>query len=264
MPNRDVNVVAGRRWLGPVLEIAVAFAIVALFLVLAHTIRVDPLKRIGQVSGLASLQLRFMLIGVPAIVALIVAARWRGGVHFALTTRLACATFAALASAFVAGGIMVALRNTPYCLNAHRGDAGMLGMWANGIKFGPPTETPPPLYPSLFPYLLRYYMDLVDLPSLYALKHLQIGVTAISGPLAYLAWRLVLRPGWALGIGCIAMLVVIDPYKPYESLSLTVLVPVLIKFLSSLRASPERTIHQLVKGGVLFGCVFGVLLLTYS
>jgi galactan 5-O-arabinofuranosyltransferase len=252
------------RWRAPALEAAVAFGAMGLFLALCPSIHVSPMLRIGAISGLASLQLRFAMIVLPLIIALIVTARVRNGAWFALTSRLACAAFAGLASAFIAGGVLVALRGTPYCLNAHNGDSGMLAVWANAFTNHNPADYPPPYYPPLFPHVLHWYMDLVDKPALYALKDLEIGITALIGPLAYLAWRLLLRPGWALGIGVVAALVIIEPYKPYEGLSLVLLVPLMIHFVQTLRHADDRTIQQLAKCGVAYGLGFGVLCLTYS
>ncbi len=251
------------RWRAFVPEIVAALGTMALFLAWCPSIHVNPMVRMGQVSGLASLQLRFGLIAIPLIAMLVIAARVRDGRHFELASRIACASFAGLASAFVAGGIIVALHGTPYGLNAHVGDAYTLAVWANSIQSGH-GELPPAYYPPLFPHLLSWYMGLSDLPALYAFKHLQIGLTAIGGPLAYLCWRRLLRPGWALGIGVIATLVVIEPYKPYEFLVLVLLVPIVVSFMQALRDAEQRTIQALCKAGIGFGIAFGVLLLSYS
>ena len=184
-----------RRWVGPVIEIVISFTAAMLLAWTCTNIKVDPLQRIGQISGLASIQIRFMFCAAPLLVLLAAAARYRGGAHFALASRIACAALAGLASGFVAGGIIVALRGTPFCLNAGAGDSEIMVMWANAISRGYAGESPPPFYPPLFPHLLAYYKDAFDLPAAHALKDLQIVSTLVTGPLAYLAWRLVLRPG---------------------------------------------------------------------
>src|SRR5260221_2406701 len=97
------------RWRGPVIEAAVAFGVMAGFLALCSTIHINGMVRIGAVSGLASLQLRFAIVALTVIIALLVTVRVRAGKWFELTSRLACAAFAGVASAFVAGGVMVAL-----------------------------------------------------------------------------------------------------------------------------------------------------------
>ena len=251
-----------RAWVAPVVEAVVALLSGVVFLAFCLHIRVDPMDRIGQVSGLASLQLRFIGFVIPVIIALVVLVRWRGGAHFTVASRFACAAIAGFTTAFVAGAIIVALRGTKWCLMG--GDMDMFVMWANGISAKFPQHYPPPFYPPAFPHAFSWYVDAVGLPGYYAMKHVQIIGTALFGPIAYLAWRLLLRPGWALGIGVLAALVVLDPYKPHENLVLVALVPVLIKFLQVLRRAHERTPRRLAAYGVMFGLAFGLLFLTYS
>ena len=253
---------AGGGWRELAVEAAVALAAMVLFLTLATTIRINPMQRIGQVSGLASLQLRFILITLPLLLAAIVAARIGRGT--ATIVRITCAVLAGLASAFVAGGLMVALRHTPYCLNAHNGDTGLIAVWANAFSNHDPNGYPPPFYPPAFPHILSWYKDLTDQPALYALKDLEIGVTALIGPATYVCWRRLLRPLWALGIGVIAMLVLLEPYKPYEGITLVLLIPLLIQFAQALRDAEDRTIQQLAKSGVGYGLALGLLCLMYS
>ncbi|MEO8548972.1 MAG: hypothetical protein ABI678_03340 [Kofleriaceae bacterium] len=248
-------------WRTLALEAVVAIATIAIFLALALSVRINPLLRLGQVSGLASLQLRFALIAIPTILAVIALRRSR---HFELAVRLACAVLAGLASAFVAGGVIVALRHTDYCLNAHNGDTGLLALWANGFSAHDPTRYPPAFYPPAFPHILGWYKDLSGQPALYALKDVQIVLTALVGPATYLAWRRLLRPMWALAIGVVATLVLVEPYKPYEGLVLVILVPVLIQLAQALRTAEDRTIQQLAKAGLGYGLVLGALFLLYS
>jgi hypothetical protein len=256
------SVEQGGGWREIATEAVAALAAMALFLILATSIRINPMLRVGQISGLASLQLRFALIALPLLVALIICARV--GRHVTLLVRITCAAFAGLASAFVAGGVIVALRNTPYCLNAHQGDSGLLALWANAFAAHDPTNYPPAFYPPGFPHLLGLYKDLSDQPALYALKDLQIVITALIGPATYIAWRRLLRPMWALGIGVLATLVLLEPYKPYEGLVLVVLIPVLIQLGQSLRTAEDKTIQQLAKAGVAYGILLGLLCLLYS
>ncbi len=253
-----------RRWLGPVIEIVVSFAAAGLLAYACTSIRINPLLRVGQVSGLATIQIRFLLFAVPLLLGLVVAARVHGGTWFPMATRVVCAALAGLASGFVAGGIIVALRGTPFCLNAGAGDSDIIVMWANAIKDGTKGLYPPPFYPPLFPHLLSHYMQIVGLPADYALKDLQILGTLVAGPLAYLSWRLVLRPGWALAVGVIAAMIVIDPYKPYGCLVLVTFVPIVIRYLAHLRESADRHPFEVVRVGVIYGLAFGVLCLLYS
>jgi galactan 5-O-arabinofuranosyltransferase len=241
------------------LEAGVGVLAIVAYLVLALSIRINPMVRVGQISGLASLQLRFLAIAIPLLVIVMLCARLRGGRHFQLAVRIACAALAGLASAFVAGGVIVALRHTPYCLNAHNRDSGLLAAWANAFSTHDPGGYPPPFYPPAFPHLLAWYKDLTGQPALYALKDLQIAITALVGPAAYICWRRLLPPMWALAIGGLSILVLVEPYKPYEGLVLVMLVPVLIQLAQALRTAEDRTIQDLAKGGVGYGVVPSVL-----
>jgi len=252
---------ARHRWIGPALEMLVAIGTATLFLVTCLFIRVNPLDRLGQVSGLAALELRFFLFGISLIVALVVANRAREGRHFAMTSRLVCAAIAGLATGLIAGGIMVALRGTPWGLNGKGGDAGALAGWAAAILRG---EDLPPTYPPLALHVLARYSDLLGLAPEHALKHLQMFGTAAFGPIAYLSWRLLLRPAWALAIGVIAMLPLIEPYKPFPNLVLVVFVPLAVLYLKTLREVPARHRFEVVRAAVAFGAAFGILCLTYS
>ena len=77
---------------------------------------------------------------------------------------------------------------------------------------------------------------------MYAIKAIQLIGTALFGPAAYLAWRLTLRPAWALGIGVVAMLPFIEPVKPYPQIALVMLVPVLVSYPA--RRPPRRGPHR--------------------
>src|SRR5882724_4158011 len=100
---------ARARWIAPAAEVVVSFASAALLTVLGLDIRVDPLDRLGQVSGLASLEWHYALFALPLGAALVIAARVRHGAGFTMTARLVCAAIAGMATGIVAGGILVAL-----------------------------------------------------------------------------------------------------------------------------------------------------------
>ena len=240
-------------------EGGVSLCAATLFTLSCLHIDVDPQERLGQISGLASLGLRFTIATIVLVIALTVASRWRGGVAFATTARLACAALAGLASAFVAGGIIVALHGTSWGLNGAAGDAGNLIRWSRGLDVSD-------AYPPLGPKILGWYTDLFGFRTEYALKHLQIMGTAALGPCTYLAWRLLLRPAWALGIGGVASLPLLEaaPYKPYALIVLVALVPLLVRFLDELRTSERRSRLASARRGLAFGVVFGVLFLLYS
>lgn len=253
----------GFRWGGPLAEVLVAFGMAALFVLWSRDIEDDPLDRMGQIAGISSLAFRFTAIALLLIGALVIAANVRGGKAFETTARLVCAAVAGLVSGMVAGGIVFALHGTPWGLNGNEGDAGDLIKWAIDVRAGNP---PPYAYPPLGLHLLERYAGLRDMEVAFALKHFQILGTAALGPATYLAWRLVLRPGWALGVGMIAALPLIDvaPYKPYTSLVLIVFVPAAIRLLEMIRNAERVSIAHNAPRGVLMGLGFGVLCLLYS
>jgi galactan 5-O-arabinofuranosyltransferase len=246
---------------GIALEVLVAFGTAAVFLVSCVSIHVHPLERLGQISGIASLALRFVLFGIALIIALVMSTRRRGGTGFAMTSRLVCAAIAGLVTGTIAGGIMVALQGTPWGLNGTLGDVGALAKWASALHRGEPI---PPLYPPLSIHTLHIYSDVMGLTPDLAIKHLQILGTAAFGPVAYLSWRLLLRPPWALALGVIATLPLIEPYKPYPNLVLVAFVPLAILFLETLRGIADSTATKIAQAAVGFGLAFGVLCLLYS
>jgi hypothetical protein len=241
-------------------EAIAAVSTSALFLASCTWIHVDPVDRLGQISGLASLGLRFFGFSIVLIGALVWATR-RGGPCFALMQRLVCAAAAALASAFVAGGAMVALHGTPWGFNALGGDVGVIVERALALHRG---ESLPPLYPPLSIHVLHLYSDVVGIDPGFAMKHLAILGTASYGPIAYLCWRTLVRPPWALAIGVIATLPFMEPSKPYGHLVLVSFVPISILFLQRLRDVPRHDGWRNTRVGIGLGITFGILFLTYS
>lgn len=252
-----------RSWVLPTVEVVVSLATSALFPLLCLNIKVDPLQRIGQVSGLSSMGLRYTLMALPLIGILVLAARLRSGAWFGPTTRLACAAVAGMATGMIAGGVIVALRGTPWGLNGRNGDAGVMIDMTDAARRG---DDLPVAYPPLPMYLLAWYADAFDIASGHAIKHMQIAGTAILGPATYLSWRLVLRPCWALGVGLVAALPLIDaaPYKPYGNMVLMMFIPIMIAFMRVLRRSGDYTLQRNAQLGALFGGGIGLLCLTYS
>ncbi|WP_447008273.1 hypothetical protein ACRAKI_18065 [Saccharothrix isguenensis] len=242
-------------------EIIASLAAAALMVLHATGVDVDPLDRIGQISGLAALQSRFALIAVIATVLVIITARVRWRAYAPAVERIAAATAAGLFSGLVAGAVVVALDGTPYGLHATYGDSGALVAIAHYIEQHGTMEAN---YPPGFPHILAWYSQLTGQPPEYALKALHIGITALFGPIAYLTWRRLLPPLWALGLGIVPALPLIDPYKPYTNLMLVVLIPVLLLFLRRLRGITTRTTRQVVLAGIAFGATLGVVFLIYS
>jgi hypothetical protein len=249
-----------RRWAGASVEVFASFGAAALLTWSAIGIDVNPLERVGQVSGLAAIGLRFTVAVLVLLAGLQVASRWRGGVAFGLASRVVCAVLAGLVTGFVAAGIVVALRGTPWCLNGRFGDAWRLSKWAAAALEG---EAPPFFYPPLPVHAIALYARWFDLDTPFALKHLQIIGTAAMGPLVYGSWRLLASPPWALGIGVVASLPLIDPYKPYANIVLCVLLPVLVSFFGWMRRAGDVDYRKLIALGVVFGAVVSLLCMTY-
>jgi galactan 5-O-arabinofuranosyltransferase len=254
---------SGPRCVAALAEVGVSFGSAALLTLLAMTIEVDPVDRVGQVSGLASLGWHYTLLALSLVIALVLAARVRNGARFPLTARLTCAAIAGMATGIVAGGIVVALHGTPWGLNAAYGDAGKLIEWTDAARSGRRT---PRGYPPLPFHVIGWYADRLGLSSGHVMKHMQVIGTAMMGPVVYLCWRLVLRPTWALALGVVASLPLIDsaPYRPYANLVLMVFVPIAVWFLGELRNADQRSVVRLARAGAVIGGVMGVLCLTYS
>ncbi|MCE6997502.1 hypothetical protein LZG04_22265 [Saccharothrix sp. S26] len=242
-------------------EAVVSVAAAALMVLLARGIEVNPLDRIGQISGLAALQLRFALIAAVLLLLAVLAARTRWTAHAPLTRRIAAAAAAGLFSGLVAGAVLVALRGTSWGLNANGGDSGALVRWAHTLL---DTGTMQADYPPGWVHAIAWFSQLTDTDPEHSLKALQIIGTALFGPVAYLSWRLLLSPLWALGLGVVPGMVLIDPYKPYTNLMLVVMVAVLLALLRRLRRAADTPWRAIVLGGIGFGIALGLVFLIYS
>ncbi|WP_033439868.1 hypothetical protein [Saccharothrix sp. NRRL B-16314] len=242
-------------------EAAVSLAAAGLMVLLARGVDVNPLDRIGQISGLAALQLRYALIAAILLVLAVVTARIRWAAHAPLVRRLAAAAAAGLFSGLVAGAVVIALRGTSWGLNAVYGDSGNLIRWTHGlIQTGSFTAD----YPPGWLHALAWYSQLTDTPPEYSLRILQIVGTALFGPIAYLSWRLMLTPLWALVLGVIPAVALVDPYKPYTNIMLVALIPLLLTLLRRLRRAADTPWRTIVLHGVGIGAALGVVFLIYS
>ncbi len=248
------------RWRPVGLEVLAAVVPALAFAAWASTIEVNPLERIGQISAMADLQLRFAVCGVLLVAAMMAVHRWGSDQQRALATRLGCAAIAGLATGLVAGGIVVALHGTPFSLWAGRDDyvPFVEALHSRDLR------NLPAYYPPLFPVLMGVWSGLSDQPVAYGLQQLQIVGTAMFGPAAYLAWRLLLRPQWALAVGVVAMLPFIEPVKPYPQITLVMLIPVLVALLRRLRHSAQLPPRTAALVGAGFGAILGLLFLLYS
>ncbi|MEV6524185.1 hypothetical protein AB0M43_19725 [Longispora sp. NPDC051575] len=246
-----------------VLEALVGFGAALVLPLSVRHLNVNPLDRIGQVSALATLQFRFALVALVMVAALLLTLKVRGSRFFAPALRLCCAGVAGLASGFVAGGAVVALLGTPWPMFGLNGDSGRIVEWAAVVAKGLPS--PSPVYPPLPLYILGYYAEWFHGGNTaYAFKDLQILGAAVTGPLAYLAWRLLLRPLPALAFGVLPAFSLIDAYKPYSQIVLILLAPVLAAMVRALSRSHLAGWRVLLAQGAAFGVGLGVLFLTYS
>ncbi len=246
-------------------EVVVAFLAAEALIALCRRVSVDPLTRIGQVSGLAAAQFRYAALALVVVaVAAVGLNRFRGSAHESLgrdlVVRLSCAAAAGLASGVAAGGIDIALHGTPWGLNAQGGDAGRLMIWAHDVL----NHTAlPDTYPPFPPYAIAGLSKLTGDPVEYAMKTYQILGVATLGPLAYLAWRMVLTPVWALVIGVTSALPLTDAYKSFTNVVLVVLVPLLVKALLCLRDAGAHGYIRALLVGALVGVGMALLFWGY-
>ncbi|WP_405360156.1 hypothetical protein OG535_16345 [Kitasatospora sp. NBC_00085] len=241
-----------------VAESLVAVAASLLITYLARFIELDPMSRIGQVSGLAALQLQLLvLLGVILLVCIPAMRRWPEA-----PLRFAAAGVAGLASGVTASGISLALRDTTWPLNGQGGDAGALQAWAGALMDGKPLDG---AYPPMFPHLVAWTAEYFTGGDVgHAMKLVCLLFTALLGPVAYLSWRLLLPPLWALGIGVTASLPMMQPYKPYTNLVLVALVPLLGKLIQVLQRSAELPRRRAAFQGGALGLAIGLLFILYS
>ena len=252
-----------RTWALTAAEAAVAFGSCLLLPLLVWHLKVDPMNRLGAVSGLAAIQLRFALLCLVLVAVLVATRRFNDGRWFPVATRLSCAALAGLASGFVAAGAVVSLLGTPWPMFGLNGDSGRIVAWATTIMHG--HANPEPIYPPMPLYSLALFAKLFHGGNAgYAFKDLEILGAAITGPLAYLCWRMLYSPIWATVIGIVPMMALIDSYKPYSATVLILLLPVLAAFLRAFRRSERQDWRPLLLTGGWLGLLLALLLLTYS
>ncbi|MEV0414523.1 hypothetical protein AB0I68_27890 [Streptomyces sp. NPDC050448] len=253
-----------RRWVLGLAEAVVSVTAALGYTLLSRHIMVNPLVRLGQVSGLAMLQQYAAIIGLP-LLALLLFTAYRGTARrHQLVKRLVCAALAGLATGVIAGGVVVALRGTPHALGGQEGDPGVLIDMANSFLHH---EGMSGIYPPAFPALIALWAKIRYNgrgETGFALHDLQIFFTAVAGPMAYLAWRVLLRPFWALLIAVPAAVVFLDPIRPYSHIVMIVLLPLLGYWLREMRLAGRLTTWHLLLRGTAVGLIFGALFLWYS
>lgn len=252
------------RWALILAEVVVSVTAALGYTLLARHISVNPTHRIGQVSGLAKLQQYVAVLGLP-LLALLLYTAYRGTLRRHQTVkRLVCAALAGLATGVIAGGIVVALRGTPSALGGQEGDPGVLIAMANSFLHG---EGMSGIYPPGFPALVAVWAK-IRYGGIggagYSLHDLQIFFSALAGPMAYLAWRLLLRPFWALLIAVPSVVLFLDPIRPYSHIVMIVLLPLLAYCLREMRRAGECSLRSALLRGAGLGLIFGLLFLWYS
>ncbi len=247
------------------LELAASFLIAVAFVLACSNIKVDASQRIGQVSLLAAVSVRVLLFGCLIVGTLVAAARSRGGAYFARIVPLACSALAGLSSAVVAGGIVAMLHHTAFGLGGDSGDIALLAEWARKLNDHTLGNEPGLLiYPPMQFHVIAWISRAFACDPLYAAKYFQILGILLLGPCSYGAWRLLLRPPWALAVGVVCSLPLIEAYRAYPLLILMIFIPVVVKFISTLRRSFDRHWYELVRLGVVYGLGLGLMCLMYS
>jgi galactan 5-O-arabinofuranosyltransferase len=262
VPGTDDGVLTRRqRIVGVLLEAATAVGVIVVFLAACSRIRHDPLNRVSQVSAMAKINLRFVLLGLAIIGATLVIDRLGRPLLRRYARQMACAGIAALSTSLVAGGIMFALNGTPYGILAGGSDFGWIADWIDQYQH---TGSFPAHYPPIPIYVIWAAVEISGQPVAIVTKPLEIIGTAMFGPVAYFSWRLLLKPIWALTIGVIAMAPFIEPFKMYPHLALLVFVPVMVKLFTFVRRGDRLTTKSAIGWGVGYGLVLAVLFLIYS
>ncbi|MFJ9840600.1 hypothetical protein ACIRYZ_09050 [Kitasatospora sp. NPDC101155] len=239
-------------------EILTALVAALLMAWLARFVNLNPISRTGQVSGLAAIQLQLLLLlGGIVMVCWPAMRRWSD-----TPVRFAAAAVAGLSSGILASGISLALRDTNWPLFAQGGDSGSLQAWVGALLDGKPLDG---AYPPMFPHIVAFVAEHFTHGQVgYALKLVDLLFVALLGPLAYLSWRLLLPPLWALGIGVTAALPMAQPYKPYTNFVLVAFIPVLAKLMQVIQQAPRISRKTAAVRGAVLGLALALLFLLYS
>lgn len=251
-----------RRWAAPAAEVLLAFATALLFTAWSGSIPDNPIRRSGQVSGLAALQVGLSVVTLVVVVAVGLTAAYATKPVRKLAVRLAAAVVAGLSTGFLAGGQVFALSGTPWPINADHGDNGSLVLFAREVIATGSTHS---FYPPGLPYLMAWASEWFGYahPAL-PLKLLLIGFLAITGPAAYVAWRLTRGPLAALALAVVSLLPQVMPYKSYSTFVLVLLVPLGVAVLTYLRGSHTYSVRGSLGRGAGLGLVLGLLFVLYS
>lgn len=251
-----------RRWWPAAAETALALGVALLFTAWAVTIDDDPVDRAGQISGLAALQYRLALCSLPVLGATAWALLRAGEPVRRTTVRLAAAAAAGLVGGFLGGGLLFTLHGTPWALAGQIGDNGRLIEWTQEVlRTGSFDNIYPPGIPHIAAFIARHFEH--DHAAM-AFKPLFVGMLALTPGLVYAAWRMVLGPLPALAVAVFGSISEYMPYKPYDLLTLMVLIPVIAKLAQWLRTSPGFSAWGAALRGVWLGVMLGTIFVVYS
>jgi hypothetical protein len=217
--------------------------------------RFDPLDRGHQVSVVSLLTLACAGAAVGWLLLLLGPARSRSA---ASRWHLATAGLASTASGVWAVGALLALHGTSWSFFADRGDAGRYIEWAADLSARPSEYPPGGLW------LLRGMAIVLDMPEAMALKPTTILVMALTGPLSYLAWRMVSAPTFALYAGVVAAVPYWQSYLPMRRIVLFLIVPVMLAAAQLLLEERPTGGRREVARAAGLGLAFGALTLLYS
>ncbi|MQA97511.1 MAG: hypothetical protein GEV11_23820 [Streptosporangiales bacterium] len=141
-----------------------------------------------------------------------------------------CAAGAGLFASWMALLLAAALNGTPHGFAGLVGDMGRMvalttkmadSPWsADGIVGGLPSE-----YPLLYPLLAGGAANLLGEPAWTIVGRAEVIATSLSMVITYLMWRRLVSPIAALAIAASLLAVFGDPRKPYEVVTLAMLVP---------------------------------------
>ncbi len=242
-------------------ETAVSVAVAALLVVKGGQIAINPMSRIGQVSILAQLQFTAAVLSLVIISATLLARRFGKVSHARLVTRLAWASAAAIGSGLVGGGTRAMLHGTPWPLNADYGDSGRIMTWALQSQLG--TGGAPANYPSGPVQLIVWLSNVFGWSVAHSQMVIQVVLTALIGPLTYVAWRLLAAPSVAAGMAIVAGAPFHSPYGPVSTMSLMLSLPVLLAVIREVANATEIT-RQMAMRSAALGALLGLIFHAYS
>lgn len=215
--------------------------------------------RAGHVSALAAMQIPFFLVVSLSLLIVLAAPRIPKFRKMALS--FSPALLAGATTGFIAGSINIALAGTNWPLFGNIGDSGVIINWVTDFRNGNPL---PETYPPGYLWLIAGISKILHAPIEFSAKFAQILTIAISGPIAYVAWRIAVGPFLALALGVISFLPLLSPYKPYPNLVLVVLFALIVKLANDLKIAGRADTRWSIIRGLILGALIGASALLYS